>query len=59
MSGDTTKLAIGAVIAVVCAAAMLALGATDLLPVLAGSVAVLGLALGTLLVGTSERGRPV
>lgn len=58
MSVDKRKLVGGGVIAVVCSAVMLAMGAVEL-PVLAGSIAVLGLAFGTLLVGTSENGRPV
>jgi hypothetical protein len=58
MSVDSTKLGAGAVLLVVCSVVMLALGAVEI-PVLAGSVAVLGLAAGALLFGTSEGGRPV
>jgi hypothetical protein len=58
MTVDTRKLGFGAVLLVLCSVVMLALGFVEI-PIVAGSVAVLGLAAGALLVGTSEGGRPV
>lgn len=58
MVSRSTKLGVGAVLLVVCSVVLLALGVTDL-PIVAGSVGVLGLAAGALLVGTSEGGQPV
>lgn len=58
MATDTRKLAVGAVLLVACSVALLVLGVVQL-PLVVGSVGVLGLAAGALLVGTSEQGRPV
>ncbi|WP_170178697.1 hypothetical protein [Halapricum salinum] len=58
MVTKSTKLGVGAVLLVVCSIALLALGMVDL-PLIAGSIGVLGLAAGALLVGTSEGGQPV
>ena len=58
MSSNKTKLLAGAVLLVVCGAALVVQGAVDI-PTPIGAVAILGLAAGALLVGTSEGGRPV
>jgi hypothetical protein len=59
MATDSTKFNVGAALLVVCGAAMVAIGVLDL-PLLVGSVAILGMAAGSLLVGTSgDKGRPV
>ena len=58
MATDTRKLGAGAALLVVCSVAILTLGVVDL-PLVVGSVGVLGLAAGALLLGTSEGGRPV
>ncbi|MEF8882593.1 MAG: hypothetical protein V5A34_08740 [Halapricum sp.] len=58
METDTRKLSVGAALLAVCSVVIIALGIADL-PVVLGSVAVLGLAAGALIVGTSEGGRPV
>lgn len=59
MTTDSRKLGVGAVLLVVCSVIVLALGTTLDVPLVAGSVGILGLAAGALLVGTSESGRPV
>jgi hypothetical protein len=58
MVSQSTKLGVGAVLLVVCSVALLALGVVEL-PLIVGSIGVLGLAAGALLVGTSAGGRPV
>ncbi|WP_135664415.1 hypothetical protein [Halorhabdus rudnickae] len=59
MSTDSTKQLAGFALLLVSSVVILAGGMTDLLPLVTGSVAALGLAAGALLVGTSGEGRPV
>jgi len=59
MATDSTKFGIGAVLLAVCGAAIVGIGVVDL-PMVVASVAILGLAAGSLLLGTSgSGGRPV
>lgn len=57
---DVKKLAVGALLLVVGTAIILSVGLLEsTLPIVLGSLAALSLAAGALLLGTSERGRPV
>ncbi|WP_435344784.1 hypothetical protein [Haloarchaeobius sp. HRN-SO-5] len=57
---DTTKITLGAALIFVSSAILLLLGtAGTMIPMFAGGVASLTMAVGALLVGTSEDGRPV
>ena len=57
---DKRKVLSGAVLLLISSAIILTEGgASDVMPVVVGSLAAVGLAAGALLVGTSEGGRPV
>jgi len=60
MVENSTKIVLGALLLVISSALILGTGLQDLgMPTVAGSLAALGLAAGSLLVGTSEGGQPV
>ncbi|ACV10413.1 conserved hypothetical protein [Halorhabdus utahensis DSM 12940] len=59
MTTDSLRTRGGFALLVVSAAIILLIGVTDLIPPLAAGIAALGLAAGTLLVGTAGEGRPV
>ena len=59
MTTDSTKQLAGFALLIVSSVGILAGGLTDVLPVVAGGAAALGLAAGALLVGTADEGRPV
>ncbi|MFB6223918.1 MAG: hypothetical protein ABEH86_09655 [Haloarcula sp.] len=60
MATDTRKVMLGAALLAVSSVLVLGSGAINIgIPAAAGAVAALGLAAGSLLVGTSEEGRPV
>jgi hypothetical protein len=60
MATDTRKVILGAVLLAISTVLILGTGAIDIgIPAAAGALAALGLAAGSLLVGTSEDGRPV
>ncbi|WP_136689554.1 hypothetical protein [Halorhabdus amylolytica] len=59
MTTNSTKRLAGFALLLVSSVIILAGGVTEVLPIVAGSVAALGLAAGALLVGTSGEGRPV
>lgn len=60
MGTNTTKIGVGVVLLLISSALILGTGLQEVpLPAVVGSVAALGLAAGSLLVGTSEGGRPV
>jgi len=59
MTTDSVKQRGGFALLVVSAALILGIGVTDLVPAFVAGVAAIGLAVGTLLVGTTGTGRPV
>ena len=59
MPTNSTKQLGGFALLIVSSVVILAIGFSDLLPVVAGGAAALGLAAGALLVGTAGEGRPV
>lgn len=60
MATDSTKIGLGAVLLLISSVLIIATGLEQIhVPILAASVSTLGLAAGSLLVGTSEGGRPV
>lgn len=59
MTTDSLKERGGFALLVVSATIILAIGVTDLVPVFVAGVAAIGLAAGTLLVGTAGEERPV
>jgi len=60
MGTNSTKIGVGLVLLLISSALILGAGLQQIpLPAVAGSIAALGLAAGSLLVGTSEEGRPV
>ena len=59
MPSDSTKQLGGFALLIVSSVLILAGGLTDVLPVVTGAVAALGLAAGALLVGTAGTERPV
>lgn len=59
MASDKVKLIAGAVILVVSTIALMAAGLFFSLPLVLAAIATTGLAVGSLLVGTTGEGRPV
>jgi hypothetical protein len=59
MAGDKKKVAGGAALLVVSSVILLGTGVSNSIPVLLIVLATLGMAAGSLLLGTSEGGRPV
>ena len=60
MATNTGKIGLGVALLLVSSALILGTGLQEIpLPTIAASVATLGLAAGSLLLGTSEAGRPV